>query len=380
MTSSASVVVIGGGVIGVSIACHLASAGVPDVVLLEASNLGDGATSKSAGGVRLQFSDAVNIALAQRSMECHERFVEWPGRDIGLRQVGYLFLLSRGDDVRRFEHDVALQQSMGVASRMLTADEALALNPLLDTTNVLAASFCPRDGYCNPMDVVAGYAERARADGATLMTNTPVTGIDVRNEQIAGVRTAAGVIATNTVICAAGAWSRAIGELAGVALEVAPVARPVWFTGPCTIPEKMPFTIDFSSSLYFHAEGPGLLLGMADTLQPPGFDAPLRADWLEQVAARLERVAPGLADVGVAGGWVGHYETTPDHNALVGESEHVSRFMYATGFSGHGFQLSPAIGEVMRDLFLGEQPAVDIGGLGAERFARGAERRELNIV
>jgi sarcosine oxidase, subunit beta len=380
MRSSASVVVIGGGVIGVSIACHLAAAGVSDVVLVETANLGDGATSKSAGGVRLQFSDVVNIGLAQRSMDCHERFDEWPGRDIGLRQVGYLFLLRREGDVARFEHDVALQQSMGVESRMLTPDEAAALNPLIDPSRVLAASFCARDGYCSPADVVAGYADRARADGAALLTNTTVTGIDVRNGQIAEVRTSSGVIRTNTVICAAGAWSRAIGEMAGVPLDVAPVARPVWFTEPCELPAGMPFTIDFASSLYFHAEGPGLLLGMADRLQPAGFDVPLAGDWLERVAAQMSDVAPGLANVGIAGGWVGHYETTPDDNALLGEAVEVSRFLYAAGFSGHGFQLSPAIGEVIRDLFLGVPPAFDIDGFAAERFARGALRRELNVV
>ena len=143
---------------------------------------------------------------------------------------------------------------------------------------------------------------------------------------------------------------------------------------------RTPFTIDFSTSLYFHGEGPGLLIGMSDPDERPGFSLGRSDDWLPRLAGAIERRAPSLADVGVAGGWAGLYEMTPDHNALVGEAHEVSRFLYATGFSGHGFLMGPAIGEVMRDLYLGAQPVVDVSGLDARRFADSAVRPELNIV
>ena len=185
------------------------------------------------------------------------------------------------------------------------------------------------------------------------------------------VRTERGTVSTSTVICVAGPWSRAIGAMAGVDLPVQPVARPIWYTEPMpNRPERVPMTIDFTTGFYFHSEGPGLLFGMADPDQPPGFDAPMRADWLEVVGDVVAHRAPALLDVGIAGGWHGYYETTPDHNALIGEAEHVSRFIYATGFSGHGFLLGPAVGEVLRDLVMGQAPPVDVSGFDVERFTR----------
>ncbi|HEY4608929.1 MAG TPA: FAD-binding oxidoreductase, partial [Ilumatobacteraceae bacterium] len=206
----AEVVIIGGGVMGSSAAFHLAEAGVTDVVLLEADELSCGSTSKSAGGVRLQFSDEINIALALRSMDAFERFGQRPGADIGLKQVGYLFLLTDPADVELFEKHTALQNSMGVNSRMLTAAEAGQLSTLANVDDVLAASFCGRDGHATPDAVVLGYATAARAMGVGIVTHCPVTGIDMDGGAITGVRTQRGVIATSTVICVAGAWSPGI--------------------------------------------------------------------------------------------------------------------------------------------------------------------------
>jgi sarcosine oxidase subunit beta len=228
----AEVVIIGGGVMGASAAFHLAEAGVTDVVLLEADQLSCGSTSKSAGGVRLQFSDEINIALALRSMDALERFADRPGADIGLRQVGYLFLLTDPADVSEFERNVALQNDMGVPSRMLSAGEAGRLSPLANVDDVLAASICMRDGHCTPDAVVLGYATAARAMGVRIVTQCPVTGIDLEDGAVAGVRTRGGSVSTTTVICAAGPWSRGIAAMAGVDLPVQPVARPIWYTEP----------------------------------------------------------------------------------------------------------------------------------------------------
>ena len=376
----AEVVIIGGGVMGASAAFHLAEAGVTDVVLLEADQLSCGSTSKSAGGVRLQFSDEINIALALRSMDAFERFGERPGAEIGLQQVGYLFLLTDPDDVAVFERNTALQNAMGVPSRMISAGEAGKLSTLAHVDDVLAASICMRDGHATPDAVVLGYANAARAMGASVATQCPVTGIDVVDDAITAVHTSRGSVSSSTVICTAGAWSPRIAAMAGVDLPVQPVARPIWYTEPMPgRPAHVPMTIDFTTGFYFHTEGPGLLFGMADPDQPAGFDSPMRADWLEVVGEVVAHRAPSLLDVGIAGGWHGFYETTPDHNALIGESAAVSRFIYATGFSGHGFLMGPAVGEVLRDLVMGHAPAVDVSGFDVERF-KGATRPEHNIV
>jgi sarcosine oxidase, subunit beta len=381
LPSDAEVVIIGGGVMGASAAFHLAEAGVTDIVLLEAGQLAAGSTALSAGGFRLQFSDEINIALAQRSIAAFEDFARRPGGEIDMHQVGYLFLLDNPGDVEVFERNVALQNSMGVPSRMVSPVEAAQLSPLADMTGILAASFCPSDGHCSPEGVVHGYAAAAREMGARVVQFCPVTGIERVANLITAVHTDRGSIATSTVICAAGPWSASVAAMAGVELPVEPVSRPIWYTEAMTSrPSSIPLTIDFSSGFYFHAEGEGLLFGMADPDQPAGFDAPTRPDWLEQVGEVVARRAPALLEVGIAGGWDGFYETTPDDNALIGESADVSRFIYATGFSGHGFQLGPAVGEVLRDLVLRQPPCIDVSGFAVERFANGGGRREHNIV
>ncbi|MBI1349783.1 MAG: FAD-dependent oxidoreductase [Actinomycetales bacterium] len=382
----ASVVVVGGGVMGTSIAFHLAEAGVRDVVLLEQAQLGSGSTCKAAGGVRAQFSDPVNVALGMRGLDAFEAFPVRPGQEIDLRQPGYLFLLTDPEQVQTYEASAELQNRMGVPTRMLTPDEAVALSPGINVEDVLAASFHHRDGYCTPESVVLGYATGARRHGATVRTGVRVTGVRVEGSEIRGVETDQGVIETGAVICAAGAWSREIGELAGVPLPVEPLRRQILISEPlpesllASMPESMPMTIDASTTFYFHREGPGLLLGMSYRDEVPGFRWDYSEDWLPDLFEAMERRAPSLLDLGMAHRWVGMYEVTPDHNALLGESSSVSRFLYATGFSGHGFLQGPAVGEVIRDLYLGEEPFLDVSPFTAERFATGGLRGEVNIV
>jgi sarcosine oxidase subunit beta len=377
----ASVVIIGGGVMGLSTAFHLASAGVREVVLVEQAEFGAGSTCKAAGGVRAQFSDAVNIELGLRSLETFERFAQEFDQEIDLHQVGYLFLLDQPGHVAAFEQNVALQNELGATSRMIDVADAKRLSPLIETDGLLAAAWSPRDGHCTPESVVLGYARAARRAGALLVRGCSVTGIATDGTKITAVETSHGTITTDTVVCAAGAWARQLGDMVGVNLPVEPLRRQIVTTEPMAgLDPRTPFTIDFSTSLYFHSEGPGLLIGMSDPDEEPGFKLSRSDDWLPRLGDAIERRAPRLAEVGIAGGWAGLYEMTPDHNALVGEAKDVSRFLYATGFSGHGFLMGPAIGEVMRDLYLGNQPAVDVSGLDARRFADSAIRPELNIV
>jgi len=377
----AEVVVIGGGVIGTSIAYHLARAGVRDVVLVERDELAAGSTSKAAGGVRAQFSDGLNVQLGARSLEAFDRFEEDTGHYIGLHRVGYLFLLSTPEDVASFETGVRLQNSLNVPSRIIDPAEARRLSPLISTDGLLAAAYSPDDGHCTPEAVVHGYAAAARGHGATIMRHTDVTGIETHGENITAVVTTLGRIDTDTVICAAGAWSKAIGAMAGVDLPVQPLRRQIAVTEAVTgLPPDLPMTIDFSTSLYFHAEGPGLLVGMSDPDERPGFATDTHDRWIPRLADAMRRRAPDLLELRRTGGWAGLYENTPDHNALIGEATSVSRFLYATGFSGHGFLQGPAVGEVVRDLYLGHVPFVDVSPLSAGRFAADAPRPEVNLV
>ncbi len=351
-------VVVGGGAMGASAAWHLRELGIADVVLLERDSLASGSTSRSAGGIRTQFSDELNIQIALRSLD------ELEGMEgIGFRQHGYLFLLDRAVDVERFQGALALQHSLGVPSRELSPDEARALVPQLETSDLLAATFCELDGYATPEAVVGRYAQ-----GLDVRQGWEVTGIEVRSGRIAAVETSRGRIATGTVVCCAGAWSAEVAALAGVDLPVRGERRWMWFTHEDGgLPERLPMTIDFSTGFYFHREGPGLVFGG-------------REQTLEELAPVATRRLPVLAELPVRSSWWGFYEVSPDWNALVGEAGKPGRFLYATGFSGHGFQQAPAVGEHLAELVAGRAPTLDLSPFDASRFERGAARPEALTV
>jgi sarcosine oxidase subunit beta len=218
------------------------------------------------------------------------------------------------------------------------------------------------------------------------VSGVEATGIDVDGGEITAVRTSVGTVRCSTVVCAAGPWSARLGEMAGVDLPVVPLRRQILVTEPLG-PELLalyadgtPMTIDAASTFYLHREGPGLLMGMSWQGETPGFHEGWTDDWTPDLLEAMERRAPALLDVGLAHRWAGFYEVTPDHNALVGEAASVSRFLFATGFSGHGFLQGPAVGEVVRDLYLRREPVIDVSSLSAERFASGRTVHELNIV
>ncbi|MGZ4234631.1 MAG: NAD(P)/FAD-dependent oxidoreductase [Solirubrobacteraceae bacterium] len=380
LPASASVVIVGGGVVGTSVAFHLAEAGV-EVVLLEREQLGSGSTCRAAGGVCAQFSDALNIEIAQRSLRAFREFARRPGWEIDFKQVGYLFVLSRESDVAIFERNVQLQNDYGVPSRILSPAQARELCPLLSGDDILAAAFSPEDGHLTPEAVVQGYAYGARALGAHIRVGCEVLDINSSGGEITEVVTTHGAVRTGTVVCAAGAWSRSCGEMVGVELPVTPLRRQVLFTEPISgLASHLPMTIDFASSFYFHREGPGVLLGMSDPEEKPGFVTETSDDWIPRLIEIASRRAPRIADAGIRGGWAGLYEMTPDHNAIIGEARGVSRFLYATGFSGHGFLQGPAVGEIVRDMVLERQPPVDVRPLSVERFDAAALRPEYNVV
>lgn len=375
------VVVIGGGVMGASVAFHLARAGVTSVTVLEASELGSGSSGKPLGGVRALFSQAANIELGARSLEAFRRFETEVGNDIGLQRVGYLFAIRNAADVPGFERSTELQRAMGVDTRLVEPAEAVGLCSYLSASELVAGVWSPDDGFARPADVVHGYARAAAALGVELRTGAAVSSIEATSGG-ALVRTAGATYRTSTVICTAGAWSAQIGAMAGVDLPISPLRRQIGFTPPLPgRPPRLPFTIDYSSTAYFHgAEDGGLLMGWADPLQAPGFGRDVGSEWHESLRAALSCFAPQIAEVPILRGWAGLYEMTPDCNAVIGESDAGFRFLYAAGFSGHGFLQAPAVGECVRDLYLGRSPVVDVTPFALERFSVPARRTELGII
>lgn len=378
---AADVVVVGGGIMGLSTAWHLADRGVRNIVVVERAELGSGSSAKPLGGVRANFSDPGNILLGQRSLAAFERFPEQFGTDIGLQQVGYLFLCRSEHEVAELERATAVQNSMGVRSRMVGPDEAVALNPLLDRTPLVGASFSPADGFAAPALVVAGYAAAAQGLGVTLLDRTEVLGIQRTAHGIESVTTNRGTIRTPAVVCCAGAWSARIGQMAGVDLPVTPVRRLIGLTRQRPRPyPRVPFTIDLSTTFYFHNHRNGLLVGISHA-QEPGFAREFGYDWLREFDAAAAICAPAVQHPDLAQGWAGLYENTPDRNALIGQARELPGFFYATGFSGHGFLQGPAVGELVADLYLDRPSFLDASHFSADRFQGCAPTvREVNII
>ncbi|MEN0133991.1 MAG: FAD-binding oxidoreductase [Rhodococcus sp. (in: high G+C Gram-positive bacteria)] len=384
LPEQAAVVVIGGGVIGASIAFHLAESGVSDVVLLEKDELACGSTCKAAGGVRASFSNEANIAIGLRGLEVYSRFAQEYHQEIDFSRDGYLYLLSDHANVDIFAESVALQNRNGVPSRMITPDEAQEISPLINTDGLLAASWSPQDGKATPESVVMGYAAAARRHGARIVRHCAVTDIESTGGTITAVVTEHGRIATSTVVCAAGAWSAEIGAMIGVNIPVVPVRRQIAFTEPLSeLPESSPsLTIDFPSNFYFHPEGKGLLLGWSDPNEPEGFNLKFELeDWLLGLGAIAATRVPAVLGYGISTGWAGLYEVTPDRNQIIDRSTEVEGLLIATGYSGHGFLMGPASGEIVRDLYHGKEPGYDISSFTLDRFAQsGIGAGETNIV
>ena len=383
MKTTAEVVVIGGGIMGASTAYHLARRGCTDVVVLEAGEMfGLGSTGLNAGGIRYQFATKVNVELSKLSIGMMETFADDMGQEVGLRRCGYLFMLDREADLAQFRANVALQNSLGVPSRVVSASEIAELAPEVAIAGIIGGTWCPLDGLVDPNGLLQGYVSNARRLGATLSTSTPAVGIDVSGGRVQRVVTKMGAIDTSTVVIAGGPWSGQIGAMAGIDLPIQPIRRQIAVTGPIPgLRPNFPFVIDFSRSLYFHREGNGILTGMSNRDEPAGFDTRVDQEWrLHHVENAIERL-PLLADAEIVAEWAGLYEVTPDDQPILGRIPQVSGLLACAGFSGHGLMHGPAAGLLMAEEILdGKAHTIDIDALRWSRFESGVGAGEYNVV
>ena len=366
---------------GCSLAYHLARKGV-DVLLLERGQLGSGSTARNAGGVRQQFSSEVNVRIGMRSVALLKHFEEEVGLPADFRQVGYLMLLTRPQEVEDFRRLMELWHRLGLAeARWLSTVEIARLVPALNLEDVLGATFCPTDGIAGPDAVTMGYAAAARRHGARLKEGAEVSAIDVNAGRITGVRTPAGEVSTRVVFDCAGPWAKAVGLLAGVDVPVEPYRRHIWVTD--NIPEigrQTPMTVDFTTSFYFHPEGDGILFGMSDREEGPTFSTEINDGFLERVTEVGLHRLPALERAGIRTAWAGLYEVTPDHQAILGPAAETEGFWCACGFSGHGFMQAPAVGEQLAELLAEGRSEIDLSALSHARFAAGTLATERNVI
>ncbi len=367
---------------GASAAYHLAQRGMKDIILLEKENyFGTGATGRCAGGVRYQFSTEINVNLSIASLPMLERFKEEIGQDISYKQCGYLLAATNEKEVNVFKHNVEMQNRLGVPTELLSGDEVRRRLPLMKFDDALAGTFNQKDGTVDPNSVVMGYISAAQKMGAQAFPGVEVIGIGSKGENVEDVQTSIGTIKTRMVLNAAGPWAGQIGQMAGVHLPIIPLRRQMFTTSPLKeIPDDFPFVIDFARSLYFHREGAGLLIGMSNQNELPGFDQNVDDDFeLINLDAAIERM-PVVEKAQRASHWAGLYEVTPDAHPIFGNTS-LNGFFICAGFSGHGFMHGPISGKLMSEFILdGKFSSVDVSMLDLKRFEEGRLIQEYNVV
>lgn len=378
MGDAARILIIGGGVVGSSIAYHLARRGAGhDVVLLEKNRVASGTTAAAVGGIRSQFSTEINIQFSLESVAFWRRWDEEIGLPADYREDGYLFLAQTESEAETFRRNIALQNRMGVPSRLISHEDAQRLVPGMFVEDLTAIAYSDRDGRASPHEATTAYAKRAREGGVRIREGVEVTAIDTEGGRVRAVETSAGRIETPVVVNAAGPWSGLVGGMAGVDVPVKPYRREIFVSEPFDeLPRHFPNVIDLHVGWYFWREGAGILMaGMKD--DHSSFQTHVNWDGLAHVAAFATHRHPALerARFGKRA-YAGLYDVSPDDHAILGPTE-VEGFYVATGFSGHGFQHSPATGRLMAELLLdGKTTGIDISPLGIGRFATGALLRE----
>jgi sarcosine oxidase subunit beta len=421
LVETADVVIIGSGIVGSSVAYHLAQAGCANVLVIEReAHQGKGSTGKSMGGVRAQFSTPVNIQMSRYSIDFFSRFDEVVGHPADYRAHGYLFCATNEKHVAYLKANRERQIALGVTNvEWVTAADIVKMVPQLRVDDILGGTFCPTDGFVDPHSVMMGFMLNARERGARLWLDTQVTGIQVddgsadvpsasgkpslaekndselagkaqpfrpsgRQNRISGVMTSRGLISTRVVVNAAGAWAEEVAKMAGAELPVEPLRRQLVPTEPFDqLPKRFPMVIDMSTGFHFRREGKGILLAWNDPHETPGFKTDFDESFVEKILTHAASRVPVLAEAGVnpRRAWAGLYEMTPDHHAIIGPSPNVEGLYFVNGFSGHGVMHSPAAGRITADLVLtGHSDLIDATQLSVERFRAGKLLEETAVL
>jgi sarcosine oxidase, subunit beta len=374
---TADIVIIGAGAVGASIAYHLARRGARNVVVLERETVGSGSTSKAAGGIRVQFGTRVEIDFSLRSIEFFKRFEDEMGVPCDYRQEGYLILLFDEADLARYRKNVELQTSLGAEVRIITPADARALVPELNVDDVIAAAWGPMDGHASPNDVVQAYAARARERGVRILEGTPATAIELEGDRVVAVGTPDGRIETPLVVNAAGPQAPLVARMVGREIPVDPRRRHIFVTGEFSgVRHPMPLVIDRKSGFYCRSEQRQVLMSAGDVGSATEFSAPVDWSMLGQTVDKAIRRIPALEGASIQHAWAGLRPLTPDEHAILDWAPELRGLYLAVGFCGHGFQHSPATGQVVSEILTGATPSIDVTDLSLARFAGGIPRHQ----
>ena len=383
---TADIVIIGGGIIGSSIAYHLTAAGCKNVLVIERETAqGKGSTGKSMGGLRAQFSTPVNIQMSLYSIPFYASFEDRLGHPSGYRPQGYLFCATSDKHMAYLSANYTRQVAMGLKDvRLVTADEIRNMFPQLRSEDIVGGSFCSTDGFVDPYSAMIGFITWAADHGAKVWKNTLVTGIQQDERGIAGLETSKGAVATRIVVNCAGPWAPQVAKMAGIDLPVEPLRRMLVPTEPFDqFPHSAPMIIDMSTGFHFRPESLGFLLAWNDPEETTGYKTDFDPAFIEKILTRAADRVPVFENLAVnpKRAWAGLYEMTPDHHPILGPAPGVAGFFLANGFSGHGVMHAPATGKILSDLILtGKCDLVDASLLGLSRFAEGRMIQETAVL
>jgi sarcosine oxidase subunit beta len=381
LKNKAGIVIIGGGITGTSIAYYLAKEGFKDIVILEKRYLTYGATGRCGAGVRQQWGTRQNCLLANESMKIFENLNEelQVKRDIELKQKGYLLLAYSEKEYELFKKNISVQHELNIPSKLVTPYEAKQIVPILNTADLVGATFCPTDGHANPFLTTMAYAEASERFGVTIYKNTTVTEIKMKNDKIIGVQTDKGFIETDKVVNAAGGWAQEIGKMVGLDLPIYSERHEILATEP--VKEILgPMVMSFSYNIYCQQTPHGsFIMGCSPENEPHGYNQNSSWNFLETMSKKVTWLLPPTQKLRVVRQWAGLYNISPDKQPIVCESEKVEGFYMAIGFSGHGFMIAPAVGILMKDIILKKDLTWDVT-LDIGRYERNEIIAESSVV
>jgi sarcosine oxidase subunit beta len=381
MKNNAEIVIIGGGVIGASIAYNLADKGMKDIVVLEKNYIASGSTGSCGAGIRQQWGTEMNCLLSKRSMEIFENMNDILGtkKDIELKQGGYLLLAYSKEELNQFKENIKLQHSLDIPSRLLTVKEAKEIVPQLNTEGITGAAYCPTDGHANPFRVTDAYVESAKRKGVKFYTYTKAEDIVTKNGQVQKVVTDKGDINTNRVVNAAGGFSKEVSKMAGIDIPTKSERHEILVTEQVN-PILKPMVMSFSYNIYCQQTPDGsFIMGYGDPDEPESHNIKSSWQFLEEMSKKATNLLPFLKNLRVLRQWAGLYNVTPDAQPIIEESSKIDGFFMAVGFSGHGFMIAPMTGILMAEMITGEDLSLDIK-LDLERFEKGRLILEPSVV
>jgi len=385
-TQRGEVVIIGGGIVGISMAYWLAKKGVSPIYLLERDiMLGTGSTERSAGGIRAQFSAEINVRLMIEGIRFYEGFKREIGGEPEFVQAGYLFLVKTEAMKRDFQRNVKLQRSLGMDVRELSPAEIAKLAPYVHTDDLVYGTFCQTDGFADPHGVIQGLWDRCKEMGVRICFKSGVRSIRRQGDRILSVKTDDAEYEAGVFVNAAGAWSGELARLADAEVPVEPVRRMLFITKPFPagehgIPGTIPMTIDMETGFYMRRESGGLMLGMEDDDEPPGFNTTLTWEWLEVLLEKALPRVPALEPLEIMRGWAGLYDQSPDHSAVLGLIPGLRNFYVVSGFSGHGFMQGPIASKMVAEQIVDGRASIDITPLRVGRFKESQPVHEANVI